>query len=93
MLSREKMKTLRLGTQFVDDPSKGFIFIYGKEGGTTTTLANSIIKMLPEDKKIYTLLTEPPHNATGPLIKHFPKEWQNDRFVLPLLGKVFDHLG
>jgi hypothetical protein len=42
------------------------------------------VKMLPTDKKVYTLLTEPPHNATGPLIKHFPEEWNADRFVLPL---------
>jgi hypothetical protein len=78
------MKTLRLGTQFVDDPTKGFIFVYGAEGGTTTTFANSIVKMLPADKKVYVLLTEPPHNATAPIKKHFPKEWQNDRFVLPM---------
>ncbi len=82
--SKKTLKTLRMGTQFVDDPSKGFIFIYGKEGGTTTTLANSIVKMLPDHLKVYTLLTEPPHNATAPVKKHFPKEWEKDRFVLPM---------
>jgi hypothetical protein len=35
--SKNTLKTLKMGTRFADDPSKGFIFIYGKEGGTTTT--------------------------------------------------------
>ena len=78
MSLKEKMAS-RIASDYYTDPLKGFVFIYGEENTTTTTLALSIVKALPPDKKAYVLLTEPPYNVTGIIEKHY-KEFE-DRFV------------
>jgi hypothetical protein len=77
------LKSIDLSNSFNDDPSQSFIFIFGREGTSTTTLALSIVDIIEEDKKIYVLNTEPPHNETGIIMKHYAKEHADGRFILP----------
>ena len=77
------LKSIDLSSSFNDDPRQSFIFIFGREGTGTTTLALSIVDVVDEDKNIYILNTEPPHNETGIIMKHYAKEHANARFVLP----------
>lgn len=76
-------KTIEMSGEFEDDPSLSMFMIYGKEGGGTTSLALSILEVIPEDKKVYTLLTEMPHNFSGVLAKHFPVDHMAQRVVVP----------
>lgn len=77
------LKSIDLSSTFVDDPAQSFIFIFGKEGSGTTTLALSIVDIIEEGKQIYILNTEPPHNETGIIMKHYAEEHANGRFILP----------
>jgi len=77
------LKSIDLSSSFNDDPAQSFIFIFGKEGSSTTTLAMSIVDVIEEDKNVYILNTEPPHNETGIIMKHYAKEHAKGRFVLP----------
>ncbi len=77
------LKSIDLSSSFNDDPSQSFIFIFGKEGTSTTTLALSIVSIVEEDKKVYILNTEPPHNETGIIMKHYAEEHADGRFILP----------
>lgn len=77
------IKSIDLVDEFDDDPSKSFIFIYGDEGSSTTSLAMSISEAIDPQKKVYVLNTEAPHNETGIIKKHFPEGYDNGRFVLP----------
>ena len=77
------IKSIDLSSSFNDDPSQSFIFIFGKEGTSTTTLALSIVDIIEKDKKIYILNTEPPHNETGIIMKHYAEEHADGRFILP----------
>lgn len=78
------LKSIDLSSTFNDDPAQSFIFIYGAEGSSTTTLALSIVDLVDEDKKIYILNTEPPHNETGIIMKHYTKEQKEGKFILPV---------
>ena len=77
------IKSIDLSSSFTDDPAQSFIFIFGAEGSGTTTLALSIVDVIDEDKKVYILNTEPPHNETGIITKHYAKEHADARFILP----------
>lgn len=77
------LKSIDLSSTFNDDPRQSFIFIFGREGTGTTTLALSVVDVVDEDKNIYILNTEPPHNETGIIMKHYAKEHANGRFILP----------
>jgi hypothetical protein len=77
------LKSIDLSSSFNDDPSQSFIFIFGREGSSTTTLALSIVSIIEEGKKVYILNTEPPHNETGIIMKHYAEEHADGRFILP----------
>lgn len=77
------LKSIDLSSTFINDPAQSFIFIFGAEGSSTTTLALSIVDVIDENKKVYILNTEPPHNETGIIMKHYANEHANGRFVLP----------
>lgn len=81
--TKDAMDLLAMTSLISDDPLHSFIFIYGVEGSSTTTLSYSIVDAIPKDKKLYVVLTEPPHNATAPLLKHFPQYVVDERVVLP----------
>lgn len=69
---------------FVDDPALSMFMIYGKEDSGTTSLALSILDVIPKDKKVYTLLTEMPHNFSGPYKRHYRADYDKHRVVLPI---------
>lgn len=77
------IKSIDLVNEFEDDPKRSFIFIYGDEGSSTSTLAMSISEAIDSDKKVYVLNTEAPHNETGIIKKHFPDGYTSGQFVLP----------
>jgi hypothetical protein len=90
MLGGKLFDGIKLTPDLIDDPLKSFVYIFGDEDSGTTTLAMSIVGVLPkpeEDrdktKKVYVLVTEPPHNETGPILKHYKLEVGKGRFVLP----------
>jgi len=81
--STKSMDLLAMTSHVSDNALHSFIFIYGKEGSSTTTLAYSILGAIPKDKKLYVILTEPPHNSTAPLLKHFPEYAVDERVIFP----------
>lgn len=91
MMKMSKMKNLRktltksFASNYSFDPKRGFVFIYGEENSTTTTLGLSVVKAIPKDKKVYVLLTEPPFNTIGIIYKHYSD--YTDRFVFMTEGE------
>jgi len=75
---------IRLVSTFEDDPSRGFTFIFGDENTGTSSLAYSIVDVIAEDKKVYVLPTEPPHNITGIIKKSFKTQYEAGKFVIPV---------
>lgn len=86
--AKRSMDLLAMTSHISDNALHSFIFVYGKEGSSTTTLAYSILGAIPEDKKLYVILTEPPHNSTAPLLKHFPEYAVDERVIFPSKGNV-----
>jgi hypothetical protein len=89
MLSKPNInipKKMSMSDNWENRPEMGFTLIYGKENGGTTTLSLSIVETetlkINNDKNVYVLLTEPAHNFTGPIKKHFPE--YSKRFIMPV---------
>jgi len=70
-------------SDFEDDPTRGYTFIFGGENTGTSSLAYSIVDIIPEGKKVYVLMTEPAHNVTGIIKKSYRQQYDAGKFQLP----------
>ncbi len=89
-MKKLSLKHVNVGYEFDDNPLKSIVYIYGDEGLSTTTLALSVVDTIPDDKRVYIMSTEPPHNETGIIKKHFMEQYNKGKFVLPIDKKTGD---